>query len=151
LPSSAATALGELLVQAAPGSPGRNDSWLLWDNAAAGPPPFSEIESSGPVALLPPRCGELIVPEQGKAWPLRTPAAPAIPAAKVLPGSPESQEFSVRWAGRALLVRHWPDFRRFNWKLVETRPREPRLALAGREGLVLAPALAQWRAGSGRC
>ncbi|NQV10877.1 MAG: hypothetical protein HQ527_06920 [Cyanobacteria bacterium] len=119
--------LGELLVQAAPRQPG-NDQLVLWERA--GGRSLLEIESSGPVALLP-QGGELIVPEQ-EGLALRT-LPPRPSQRQLLPGSRDLSSFCPV-AGRALLVRHWPDFRR-SLELVEPG-QAPRSLWLGSEGLV---------------
>jgi hypothetical protein len=89
-----------------------------------------EIEASGPVALLP-GGGELIVPER-EGLSLRT-LPPREPRRQILPGSRDLSSFCPV-AGRALLVRHWPDFRR-SLELVEPG-QAPRPLWVGTAGLV---------------
>ncbi|MCT0200311.1 hypothetical protein KQ313_11540 [Synechococcus sp. CS-1325] len=117
---------GDLLVQASPRSDGQA-STVLWKRD--GGRQSLELEASGPIALLP-QGGELIVPES-EGLSLR--ALPPQPARRqVLPGSRDLSSFCPV-AGRALLVRHWPDFRR-SLELVEPG-QAPRTLWLGSAGL----------------
>ncbi len=133
---------GDLLVQAAPASRGRDDPGEEWSQALE--PPQEEVvlwgrsgsrrrldlEARGPVALVP-QGGSMIVPEaDGLA--LRT--LPPRPARRqLLPGSRDLSSFCPV-AGRALLARHWPDFRR-SLELVEPA-QAPRTLWLGQEALL---------------
>jgi len=108
--------------QAAPRQPG-NDQLVLWERG--GGRSILEIESSGPVALLP-QGGELIVPEQ-EGLALRT-LPPRPIQRQVLPGSRDLSSFCPV-AGRALLVPPLARFPAFTGT-GGTRPGAP-LALAG--------------------
>ena len=118
---------GDLLVQSTPltQGPERLVQWFRGGGRRR-----LEIEASGPVAMLP-GGGELIVPER-EGLSLRT-LPPREPRRQVLPGSRDLSSFCPV-AGRALLVRHWPDFRR-SLELVEPG-QAPRPLWIGTAGLV---------------
>jgi hypothetical protein len=119
--------LGDLLVQAAR-LPPLGDTLVLHERGGRQQP--LPLETQGPVALLP-QGGAAIVPEpEGLA--LRT-LPPRPERRQVLPGSRDLSSFCPV-AGRALLVRHWPDFRR-SLELVEPG-QAPRPLWIGSEGLV---------------
>jgi hypothetical protein len=117
---------GDLLVQSSPRQPGQA-STVLWRQG--GGRQTLALEASGPIALLP-QGGAVIVPEiEGLS--LRT--LPPQPARRqVLPGSRDLSSFCPV-AGRALLMRHWPDFRR-SLELVEPG-QPPRTLWLGSAGL----------------
>jgi hypothetical protein len=117
---------GDLLVQSSPHPPGQA-STVLWRRG--GGRQALDLEASGPIALLP-QGGAVVVPEiEGLS--LRT--LPPQPARRqVLPGSRDLSSFCPV-AGRALLVRHWPDFRR-SLELVEPG-QPPRTLWLGSAGL----------------
>ena len=72
------------------------------------------LEASGPMQLLP-EGGGLVVPELEGLSLRNLPGRP--PRRQLLPGSRDLSSFCPR-GGRALLVRHWPDYRR-SLELVE--------------------------------
>lgn len=89
-----------------------------------------KLEASGPMQLVP-QGGWLVLPEaDGLALRSLTPLAPQ---RQFLPGSRDLSSFCPE-AGRALLVRHWPDYRRSLEFLEPGRP--PRQIWVGNEALV---------------
>jgi hypothetical protein len=102
---------GELLVQAGGEQPDQV-SLELWP--PRGGPSRLPLEASGAVRLLP-EGGSAVVPEIDGLSLQDLPPRP--PRRQTLPGSRDLSSFCPR-AGRALLVRHWPDFRR-SLELVE--------------------------------
>jgi hypothetical protein len=102
---------GELLVQAGGEQPDQV-SLHLWP--PRGGPSRLPLEASGAVRLLP-EGGSAVVPEIDGLSLQDLPPRP--PRRQTLPGSRDLSSFCPR-AGRALLVRHWPDFRR-SLELVE--------------------------------
>ncbi|MDM7953857.1 MAG: hypothetical protein QUV07_11685 [Cyanobium sp. CZS 25K] len=102
---------GELLVQAGGDQPDQV-SIQLWPSS--GGPQELPLEASGAVRLLP-EGGAVVVPEIDGLSLRDLPPRP--PRRQTLPGSRDLSSFCPR-AGRALLVRHWPDFRR-SLELVE--------------------------------
>jgi len=117
---------GDLLVQVSPRA-GGGETTLLWKRD--GGRQSLALEASGPIALLP-QGGEVIVPES-EGLSLRS-LPPQPPRRQVLPGSRDLSSFCPV-AGRALLVRHWPDFRR-SLELVEPG-QAPRTLWLGSAGL----------------
>lgn len=117
---------GGLLVQA--GSQQGKVSVALWP--PKGIPQTLDLKGSGPIRLLP-QGGRVVVPERdGLA--LRT-LPPLPPRRSFLPGSRDLSSFCPE-AGRALLVRHWPDYRRSIEWLEPGRP--PRQLWIGEEAVV---------------
>ncbi len=102
---------GELLVQAGGDQPGQS-TISLWP--PSGGPRLLPLEASGAVRLLP-GGGAVVVPELDGLSLRDLPPRP--PRRQTLPGSRDLSSFCPR-AGRALLVRHWPDYRR-SLELVE--------------------------------
>lgn len=102
---------GDLLVQAGGELPDQV-SLHLWPSR--GGPSRLPLEASGAVRLLP-EGGSAVVPEIDGLSLQDLPPRP--PRRQTLPGSRDLSSFCPR-AGRALLVRHWPDFRR-SLELVE--------------------------------
>jgi hypothetical protein len=102
---------GDLLVQAGGEQPDQM-SLQLWP--PRGGPRRLPLEASGAVRLLP-EGGSAVVPEIDGLSLQDLPPRP--PRRQTLPGSRDLSSFCPR-AGRALLVRHWPDFRR-SLELVE--------------------------------
>jgi hypothetical protein len=102
---------GDLLVQAGGEQPDQV-SLQLWP--PRGGPSRLPLEASGAVRLLP-EGGSAVVPEIDGLSLQDLPPRP--PRRQTLPGSRDLSSFCPR-AGRALLVRHWPDFRR-SLELVE--------------------------------
>jgi hypothetical protein len=118
---------GDLLVQTAERSPQAHRT-VLWLRSGERRP--LQLDSMGSVALLP-QGQDVIVPET-EGLSVRT-LPPRPPRRQLLPGSRDLSSFCPV-AGRALLVRHWPDYRR-SLELVE--PGQPPRALwIGSEALV---------------
>jgi hypothetical protein len=118
---------GALLVQAAGPGPGVLES-RYW-SAGGGSRPLA-ITASGPIRLLP-EGGAAVVPEPDGLSLQSLPPRP--PRRETLPGSRDLSSFCPQ-AGRALLLRHWPDFRRSLERLEPGRP--PRQLWIGGEALV---------------
>jgi len=97
---------GDLLIQSGGQDPGSART-LLWPRRGQGPTPLT-LEASGPMRLLP-QGGAAVVPLPEGLSLQDLPPRPA--RQQLLPGSRDLSSFCPR-AGRALLVRHWPDFRR---------------------------------------
>lgn len=133
---------GDLLVQAAPdplgaGAPGEGwsqgleppqEEVILWGRS--GSRRRLDLEARGPVALVP-QGGSMIVPEADGLALRSLPPRPA--RRQLLPGSRDLSSFCPV-AGRALLTRHWPDFRR-SLELVEPS-KAPRTLWLGQEALL---------------
>ena len=88
------------------------------------------LEASGPMQLLP-EGGGLVVPELEGLSLRQLPGRP--PRRQLLPGSRDLSSFCPR-GGRALLVRHWPDYRR-SLELVEPG-QPPRTLWLGEEAVL---------------
>ena len=118
---------GDLVVQSGGLEPGSSNAVLL---RADGGRQRLGWKTSGPM-LLAPEGGALLVPDP-EGLHLQT-LPPLAPRRQTLPGSRDLSSFCPQ-AGRAVLVRHWPDFRR-SLELVE--PGEPpRQLWLGREALL---------------
>lgn len=102
---------GDLLVQASSRSEPAGRSHLHRSDGRREPLPF---QASGPMQLLP-EGAALVVPEPDGLSLHALPGQP--PRRQLLPGSRDLSSFCPV-SGRALLVRHWPDFRR-SLELVE--------------------------------
>lgn len=102
---------GELLVQSGGMEPGSSRTELRSQGQW---PQRLSWQASGPM-LLAPEGGTVLVPDL-EGLHLHT-LAPLAPRRQTLPGSRDLSSFCPQ-AGRALLVRHWPDFRR-SLELVE--------------------------------
>ncbi|MFM7550522.1 MAG: hypothetical protein ACKO8I_16975 [Cyanobacteriota bacterium] len=118
---------GDLVVQSGGLGPGSNSAVLL---PAGGGRQRLAWEATGPMRLAP-EGGALLVPDP-EGLHLHT-LAPLPPRRQTLPGSRDLSSFCPQ-AGRALLVRHWPDFRR-SLELVEPG-QPPRQLWLGREALL---------------
>jgi hypothetical protein len=119
---------GALLVQAGGGGTGEPSS-LYWP-AGGGGPRMLAIRAAGPIRLLP-EGGAAVVPEPEGLGLHSLP--PRLPRRETLPGSRDLSSFCPQ-AGRALLVRHWPDYRR---SLERVEPgRAPRQLWIGAEALL---------------
>jgi hypothetical protein len=102
---------GRLLVQSGGPRPGSERTWIWPPRGAA---ISLDLRAAGPLRLLP-EGGAVVVPE-AEGLSLRTlPPRPAV--RQLLPGSRDLSSFCPQ-AGRALLLRHWPDYRR-SLELVE--------------------------------
>jgi hypothetical protein len=109
---------GELLVQAG-GAASDAPLTLLWP--PAGSPRALELEAIGTASLLP-EGGAVVVP-RAEGLTLK-PLPPRPPRSQILPGNRDLLAFCPR-SGRALLRRHWPDYRRsLEWLEPGQPPRE---------------------------
>ena len=109
---------GELLVQAG-GVGGGSVLSQLWP--PQGSPRSLELEAMGTASLLP-EGGAVVVP-RNEGLTLDT-LPPRPPRRQILPGSRDLLAFCPR-SGRALLRRHWPDYRRsLEWLEPGQPPRE---------------------------
>lgn len=96
---------GDLLIQSGGLDPGSSGTRLLQADGRQRQLPW---RASGPL-LLAPEGGAVLVPG---ADGLNLQALPPLPSRRqILPGSRDLSSFCPQ-AGRALLVRHWPDYRR---------------------------------------
>jgi hypothetical protein len=120
---------GSLLVQSG-GLSASDGKLVLWPPRGA--QDVLSLKASGPVRLLP-EGGGLVVPEREGLSLQSLPPRP--PRRDLLPGSRDLVAFCPR-AGRALLVRHWPDYRR-SLELVEPG-RSPRQLWIGPQAVVAA-------------
>jgi hypothetical protein len=118
---------GDLLVQSGGLDPGSGTTVL---ETAAGDRQALSWQASGPM-LLPPEGGAVLVPDL-EGLHLQT-LPPLPPRRQTLPGSRDLSSFCPQ-AGRALLVRHWPDYRR-SLELVEPG-QPPRQLWLGQESLL---------------
>jgi hypothetical protein len=124
-------ARGEVLLQAA-GAGGAQERSLLWPPQGGGGGRDLGLTASGPMRLLP-GGGAVVVPRSEGLELVTLPPRP--PRRQTLPGSRDLVAFCPQ-AGRALLLRHWPDFRR-SLELVEPG-QAPRQLWLGAEGLAAA-------------
>lgn len=124
-------ARGEVLLQAA-GAGGAEERSLLWPPQGGGGGRDLGLTASGPMRLLP-AGGAVVVPRSEGLELVTLPPRP--PRRQTLPGSRDLVAFCPQ-AGRALLLRHWPDFRR-SLELVEPG-QAPRQLWLGAEGLAAA-------------
>ena len=122
--------IGDLLVQSAPAEMGkeRTELWLR-----DGGRQVLNLGAAGPIQLLP-EGGAVVMPSMDGLLLKRLPGQPQ--GEQILPGSWDLSSFCPV-SGRALLVRHWPDYRR-SLELVE--PGQPPFQLWIGEGSVLASA-----------
>ncbi|MFO0075659.1 MAG: hypothetical protein ACK531_05215 [Cyanobacteriota bacterium] len=118
---------GELLVQAG-GVSGGEPTASLWP--PKGRPQALTLAASGPMRLLP-EGGSVVVPGP-EGLHLET-LPPLPPRRQTLPGRRDLSSFCPQ-AGRALLLRHWPDYRR-SLELIEPG-QPPRQLWVGSQGLV---------------
>lgn len=109
---------GELLVQSG-GLAGEAVQTQLWP--PSGSPRSLALEAIGTASLLP-EGGAVVVPRNEGLTLERLPPRP--PQRQILPGSRDLLAFCPR-SGRALLRRHWPDYRRsLEWLEPGQPPRE---------------------------
>lgn len=123
---------GDLLIQSGGPEP-MSVQTLLWPKGQR--PRSLAIEASGPMRLLP-QGGAVVVPASEGLTLHDLPPRPA--RRQILPGSRDLSSFCPR-AGRALLVRHWPDFRR-SLELIEPG-QAPRQLWLGSQALVASSCL----------
>jgi len=102
---------GDLLIQSGALEPGSGEAVLLPAGGGRQALPWT---ASGPMRLLP-EGGAAVVPDPEGLHLRSLPPRPA--SSQTLPGSRDLSSFCPQ-AGRALLLRHWPDFRR-SLELVE--------------------------------
>ncbi len=129
--SLSSNANGDLLVQAAAQALGPEppqEEVVLWERG--GSRRSLELDPRGPIALVP-QGGSMIVPEADGLALRSLPPRPA--RRQLLPGSRDLSSFCPV-AGRALLTRHWPDFRR-SLELVEPA-QAPKTLWLGQEALL---------------
>ncbi|MFQ6538084.1 MULTISPECIES: hypothetical protein [Aphanothece] len=119
--------LGELLIQSGNPVSGETTTELFSRQGQRAPLPW---QATGPMQLLP-GGGAVVVPDS-EGLHLET-LPPRQPRRQTLPGSRDLSSFCPQ-AGRALLLRHWPDFRR-SLELVEPG-RPPQQLWLGSEALV---------------
>ena len=100
---------GDLLVQSSNAKePGSRVELSRFEAADLQQPQRLAVEASGPIQLVP-QGHQLVVPQLDG---LSLQSLPPLPAKKeLLPGSRDLSSFCPQ-PGRALLVRHWPDYRR---------------------------------------
>lgn len=118
---------GDLLVQTGGPEPGSSEARLLSRSGGSRALPWP---TSGPMQLLP-EGGAVLVPDT-EGLHLET-LPPATPQRQTLPGSRDLSSFCPQ-AGRAVLLRHWPDYRR-SLELVEPG-QPPRQLWLGRDAVV---------------
>jgi len=118
---------GDLLIQSGLLEPGSSSSELRLGSGGRRP---LRWPASGPMQLLP-EGGAVVVPDTEGLHLEALPPQP--PRRQTLPGSRDLSSFCPQ-AGRALLLRHWPDFRR-SLELVEPG-QSPRQVWLGDQALV---------------
>jgi len=123
---------GDLLIQSGGPEP-MSVQTLLWPQGQR-PRPLT-LDASGPMRLLP-QGGAVVVPSSEGLSLHDLPPRPA--RQQTLPGSRDLSSFCPR-SGRALLSRHWPDFRR-SIELVEPG-QAPRQLWLGTQALVASSCL----------
>ena len=123
--------LGELLVQLGGFEPDSDRVWIQSRSEEQRP---LNLEASGPLRLLPDGNG-LVLPSYDGLELL--PLKPSLDggARQSLPGSREVKAF-CSGSGRALLVRHWPDYRRSLELVIPARP--PQQVWLGEAGVMAA-------------
>ncbi len=123
--------LGELLVQLGGFEPDSDRVWIQSRSKEQRP---LNLEASGPLRLLPDGNG-LVLPSYDGLELL--PLNPSLDggARQSLPGSREVKAF-CSGSGRALLVRHWPDYRRSLELVIPARP--PQQVWLGEAGVMAA-------------
>ena len=123
--------LGELLVQLGGFEPDSDRVWIQSQGKEQRP---LDLEASGPLRLLPDGNG-LVLPSYDGLELL--PLKPSLDggARQSLPGSREVKAF-CSGSGRALLVRHWPDYRRSLELVIPARP--PQQVWLGEAGVMAA-------------
>jgi hypothetical protein len=125
---------GDLLVQSSSssegaGHEGNGSRARLWRSQGGGSQTLA-LSASGPMRLLPE--GDAVVVPGSEGLSLQA-LPPQPPHLQTLPGNRDLSSFCPR-SGRALLLRHWPDYRR-SLELVEPG-QAPRQLWIGTEALV---------------
>ena len=123
--------LGELLVQLGGFEPDSDRVWIQSRSKEQRP---LNLEASGPLRLLPDGNG-LVLPSYDGLELLPLNASLDGGARQSLPGSREVKSF-CSGSGRALLVRHWPDYRRSLELVIPARP--PQQVWLGEAGVMAA-------------
>ena len=123
--------LGELLVQLGGFEPDSDRVWIQSQGKEQRP---LDLEASGPLRLLPDGNG-LVLPSYDGLELLPLNASLDGGARQSLPGSREVKAF-CSGSGRALLVRHWPDYRRSLELVIPARP--PQQVWLGEAGVMAA-------------
>ena len=123
--------LGELLVQLGGFEP---DSDRIWIQSRGRKQRPLDLEASGPLRLLPDGNGLVVPSYDGLELLPLNPDSDGV-SRQSLPGSREVKAF-CSGAGRALLVRHWPDYRRSVELVIPARP--PRQVWLGEAGVMAA-------------
>ena len=123
--------LGELLVQLGGFEP---DSDRIWIQSRGRKQRSLDLEASGPLRLLPDGNGLVVPSYDGLELLPLNPDSDGV-SRQSLPGSREVKAF-CSGAGRALLVRHWPDYRRSVELVIPARP--PRQVWLGEAGVMAA-------------
>lgn len=122
---------GDLLVQLGGFEP---DSDRVWIQSPQQKPRELALKASGPLRLLPDGNGLVLPSYEGLELLPLDPAADAT-SRQSLPGSREVKAF-CSGSGRALLVRHWPDYRRSVELVIPARP--PQQVWLGEAGVMAA-------------
>ena len=123
--------LGELLVQLGGFDP---DSDRTWIQSSGEKQRSLDLEASGPLRLLPDGNGLVVPSYEGLELLPLNPDSESV-SRQSLPGSREVKAF-CSGAGRALLVRHWPDYRRSVELVIPARP--PQQVWLGEAGVMAA-------------
>ena len=123
--------LGELLVQLGGFEPDSDRVWIQSQGKEQRP---LDLEASGPLRLLPDGNG-LVLPSYDGLELLPLNASLDGGARQSLPGSREVKAF-CSGSGRALLARHWPDYRRSLELVIPARP--PQQVWLGEAGVMAA-------------
>ena len=123
--------LGELLVQLGGFEPDSDRVWIQSRSQEQRP---LNLEASGPLRLLPDGNG-LVLPSYDGLELLPLNASLDGGARQSLPGSREVKAF-CSGSGRALLARHWPDYRRSLELVIPARP--PQQVWLGEAGVMAA-------------
>ena len=122
---------GELLVQLGGFEP---DSDRVWIQSNGTSRRILELKASGPLRLLPDGNGLVLPSYNGLELLPLNPSLDGV-SRQSLPGSREVKAF-CSGSGRALLVRHWPDYRRSVELVIPARP--PQQVWLGEAGVMAA-------------
>ena len=122
---------GDLLIQLGGFEPGSDRIWILDQGSDRR---RLALEASGALRLLPDGTG-LVLPSFDGLELLPLESTPGAAPRQTLPGSREVKAF-CSGSGRALLVRHWPDYRRSVELVIPGRP--PRQVWIGEAGVMAA-------------
>ena len=122
---------GDLLIQLGGFEPGSDRIWILEQGSERR---RLALEASGALRLLPDGTG-LVLPSFDGLELLPLDSKQGATPQQTLPGSREVQAF-CSGSGRAVLVRHWPDYRRSVEMVIPGRP--PRQVWIGEAGVMAA-------------